>query len=160
VVTQLPAFSKDGQADYKNGPLALSLSFNDGFDFGVYNWISGAATYNLNRSSSFTFVAAGNAGKTNIATARAPLLQNNSEIYNLIYTCKSGPWIIQLYFSATHVPTNTSIGITSSASTFGGSVLADYSRRWVFPGRGSSISVRRAATICSTAPAAVRSRLQ
>ena len=30
VVTQLPAFSKGGQADYKIGPLALSLSFNDG----------------------------------------------------------------------------------------------------------------------------------
>jgi hypothetical protein len=119
VVTQLPAFSKGGQADYKNGPLALSLSFNDGFDSGVYNWISGAATY--------TFVAAGNAGKTNIATARTPLLQNNSEIYNLIYTYKSGPWIIQPYFSATHVPMNTSIGITSSASSFGGSVLTDYS---------------------------------
>ena len=127
VVTQLPAFSKGGQADYKNGPLALSLSFNDGFNSGVYNWISGAATYTLNRSTSFTFVAAGNAGKTKIATTRTPLLQNNSEIYNLIYTYKSGPWIIQPYFSATHVPINTSIGITSSASSFGGSVLTDYS---------------------------------
>jgi hypothetical protein len=127
VVTQLPAFSKGAQADYTIGPLALSLSFNDGFDSGVYNWISGAATYTLNRSGSFTFVAAGNAGKTNFATTRTPLLQNNSEIYKLIYTYKSGPWIIQPYFSATHVPTNTSIGITSSASTFGGSVLADYS---------------------------------
>jgi hypothetical protein len=127
VVTQLPAFSKGGQADYKIGPLALSLSFNDGFDSGVYNWITGAATYALNSSSSFTFVAGGNAGKTNVATTRTPLLQNNSEIYNLIYTYKSGPWIIQPYFSATHVPINTSIGITSSASSFGGSVLADYS---------------------------------
>ena len=34
---------------------------------------------------------------------------------------------IQPYFSATHVPINTGIGITSSASSFGGSVLADYS---------------------------------
>jgi Putative beta-barrel porin-2, OmpL-like. bbp2 len=127
VVTQLPAFSKGGQADYKIGPLALSLSFNDGFDSGVYNWITGAATYTLNSSSSFTFVAGGNAGKTNVATTRTPLLQNNSEIYNLIYTYESGPWIIQPYFSATHVPINTSIGITSSASSFGGSVLADYS---------------------------------
>jgi Putative beta-barrel porin-2, OmpL-like. bbp2 len=127
VVTQLPAFSKGAQADYKNGPLALSLSFNDGFDSGVYNWITGAATYTLNSSSSFTFVAGGNAGKTNVATTRTPLLQNNSEIYNLIYTYKADPWIIQPYFSATHVPTNTSIGITSSASSFGGAVLADYS---------------------------------
>jgi Putative beta-barrel porin-2, OmpL-like. bbp2 len=86
VVTQLPAFSKGDQADYKIGPLALSLSFNDGFDSGVYNWITGAATYTLNSSSSLTFVAGGNAGRTNIATVRTPLLQNNSEIYNLIYT--------------------------------------------------------------------------
>ena len=98
VVTQLPAFSEGGEADYKIGPLALSLSFNDGSDSGVYNWITGAATYTLNNSSSFTFVAGGNAGKTTIATARTPLLQNNSEIYNLIYTYKSGPWIIQPYF--------------------------------------------------------------
>jgi hypothetical protein len=97
-VTQLPAVSKGGEADYKIGPLALSLSFNDGSDSGVYNWITGAATYTLNYSSSFTFVAGGNAGKTTIATARTPLLQNNSEIYNLIYTYKSGPWIIQPYF--------------------------------------------------------------
>ena len=108
-------------------PLALSLSFTDGFDSGVYNWITGAATYTLNSSSSFTFVAGGNAGKSNVATTRTPFLQNNSEIYNLIYTYKSDPWIIQPYFSATHVPTKTGIGITSSASSFGGSVLADYS---------------------------------
>ncbi len=127
VVTQLPAFSKGAQADYKIGPLAMSLSFNDGFDSGVYNWITGAATYTLNSSSSLTVVAGGNAGKTNIATTRTPLLQNNADIYNLIYTYKSGPWIIQPYFSATRVPTNTSIKITSSASSFGGSVLTDYS---------------------------------
>ncbi len=127
VVTQLPAFSKGGQANYTIGPLALSLSLNDGFDSGVYNWISGDATYTLNNSSSFRFVAAGNLGKTNISTTRTPFLQNNSKIYNLIYTYKSGPWTIQPYFSATHVPTNTSIGITSSALSFGGSVLADYS---------------------------------
>jgi hypothetical protein len=91
----------------------------------------------LNSSSSFRFVAAGNLGKTNISTTRTPFLQNNSEIYNLIYTYKAGPWIIQPYFSATHVPINTSIGITSTASTFGGSVLSDYSL-----GRGFYLGAR------------------
>jgi hypothetical protein len=137
VVSQLPAISKGGQANYTIGPLAVSLSLNDGFDSGVYNWISGAATYTLNSSSSFRFVAAGNLGKTNISTTRTPFLQNNSEIYNLIYTYKAGPWIIQPYFSATHVPINTSIGITSTASTFGGSVLSDYSL-----GRGFYLGAR------------------
>lgn len=65
----------------------------------------------MNSSSSFTFVVGGNAGKSNVATTRTPFLQNNSEIYNLIYTYKSDAWIIQPYFSATHVPTKTGIRI-------------------------------------------------
>ena len=69
----------------------------------------------------------GNLGQTSVNTLRTPLLQNNSQIYNLIYTYNSDPWIIQPYFQATHVPTNHSIGINSSASTFGGAVLANYS---------------------------------
>ncbi len=123
---QEPAVSKGGQVNYTIGPVALSLSFNDGYDSGVYNWVTGSATYTLNSANSFEFAAGGNAGKTNIATLRTPLLQSNSELYNLIYTYNADPWIIQPYFQATHVPTNNGIGITSSASTFGGAVLVNY----------------------------------
>jgi Putative beta-barrel porin-2, OmpL-like. bbp2 len=63
VVTQLPAFSKGGQADYKIGPLALSLSFNDGFDSGVYNWITGAAAYTLNSPARLRLSLAAMPGK-------------------------------------------------------------------------------------------------
>jgi Putative beta-barrel porin-2, OmpL-like. bbp2 len=123
---QEPSISKGGQANYTIGPVALSLSFNDGFDSGVWNWVSGSATYTINSTNTFVFSAGGNAGKTNISTLRTPLLQNNSSLYNLIYTYNSDPWIIQPYFQATHVPTNNSIGITSSASTFGGALLVNY----------------------------------
>ena len=120
------AVNKGVQANYNIGPVALSLAFSDGFDSGVWNWITGSAAYTLDTSNTFTFAAGGNAGKTNINTLRTPLLQNNSQIYNLIYTYNSDPWIIQPYFQASHVPTNNSIGITSSASTFGAAVLANY----------------------------------
>jgi hypothetical protein len=123
---QEPTFSTGGQANYTWGPVAFSLSFNDGFDSGVYNWVTGSATYTINSANTFEFAAGGNAGKTNTATLRAPLLQSNSEIYNLIYTYNSDPWIIQPYVQVTHVPTNTSIGIASPASTFGGAILANY----------------------------------
>ncbi len=123
---QEPAISKGGQANYTIGPVALSLSFTDGFDSGVWNWVTGAATYTLNPANSFEFVAGGNAGSTSNNTLRTPLLQSNSEVYNLIYTYNSDPWIIQPYFQATHVPTNNKIGISSSASTFGGAVLVNY----------------------------------
>ena len=99
--------------------------------------MTGSATYTLNPSNSFEFAAGGNAGSTNINTLRTPLLQNNSEIYNLIYTYNADPWIIQPYFQATHVPTNTKVGITSSASTFGGALLVKYD-----VGRGINLEVR------------------
>jgi hypothetical protein len=124
---QEPAVSKGVQGNYTIGPVALSLSFTDGFDSGVWNWVTGSATYTLNSSNSFIFAAGGNAGSTNVNTLRSPLLLNNSQVYNLIYTYNSDPWIIQPYFQATHVPTNNKVGIASSASTFGGAVLANYS---------------------------------
>jgi hypothetical protein len=123
---QEPAVSKGGQANYTIGPVALSLSFTDGFDSGVYNWVTGSATYTLNSANTFEFAAGGNASKTNISTLRTPIAQSNSQIYNLIYTYNADPWIIQPYFQATHVPANSSLGWTSSASTYGVALLANY----------------------------------
>lgn len=123
---QEPAVSKGAQANYTIGPVALSLSFTDGFDSGVYNWVTGSATYTLNSANSFEFAAGGNTGKTNIATLRTPIAQGNSQIYNLIYTYNSDPWIIQPYFQATHVPENASLGFGAGASTFGAAILANY----------------------------------
>ncbi len=50
-------------------------------------------------------------------------VQNNSSIYNVIYTYTKGAWIIQPYYQYTNVPTNTSIGIAKGASTNGGAIL-------------------------------------
>jgi hypothetical protein len=122
---QEPSVSKGGQVNYTRGPLAFSLSFTDGFDSGVWNWLTGSATYTLNPANSFEFVAGGNLGSTHINTLRTPILQNNSSIYNLIYTYNADPWIIQPYFQATHVPANFGL-YGPSASTFGGALLVNY----------------------------------
>ncbi len=123
---QEPAVSKGAQGNYTIGPVALSLSLNDGFDSGVFNWLSGSATYTLNPANSFEFAAGGNFSGTNRApTLRTPI-QNNSQIYNLIYTYNADPWIIQPYFQATHVPSLPVLGFTSGASTFGAAVLVNY----------------------------------
>jgi hypothetical protein len=123
---QEPSISKGGQANYTIGPVALSLSFTDGFDSGVWNWVTGSATYTINPTNTFAFSAGGNAGKTTVSTLRTPIAQSNSQIYNLIYTHNSDPWIIQPYFQATHVPANPSLGWTSGASTFGAALLVNY----------------------------------
>jgi hypothetical protein len=121
------SINKGVQGNLTLGPVGLALSFNDGFDSGVWNWVTGSATYTLDTSNSFIFSGGGNVGHTNINTLRSPLLLNNSQIYNLIYTYNSDPWIIQPYFQATHVSSNPKVGIFASASTFGGAVLTSYS---------------------------------
>jgi hypothetical protein len=120
------AVNKGVQGNYTKGPFAFSLSVNDGFDSGVFNWVTGSATYTLNSANTFEFAAGGNVGTTNhLSTLRTPDTLNNSQIYNLIYTYNSDPWIIQPYFQATHIPTNLVL-YGPSASTFGGAVLVNY----------------------------------
>lgn len=120
------AVNKGVQGNYTIGPVALSLSVNDGFDSGVFNWVTGSATYTLNPANTFEFAAGGNVGTTNhLSTLRTPATLNNSQIYNLIYTYNSDPWIIQPYFQATHVPANLAL-YGPSASTFGGALLVNY----------------------------------
>ena len=110
---QEPAVSKGGQANYTIGPVALSLSFTDGFDSGVYNWVTGSATYTLNSANTFEFAAGGNAEQAliSILFVQPDRCRTILEIYNLIYTYNADPWIIQPYFQATHVPANGSLGL-------------------------------------------------
>jgi hypothetical protein len=61
---------------------------------------------------------------------------------NLIYTYNSAPWIITPYFQYTNVPANSSIGAFTSASTYGGAILANYSFPEESPLSGFSLPIR------------------
>ena len=121
------AVNRGVQANYTTGPWALSLSWNDGFYSNRYNWLSGSAAYTIGPSDSVTFVAGGNVGSTAYNSFATPLAQNNSDIYNIIYTHTSGPWTVTPYLQYTYVPENAAIGIASTASTYSAAVLAKYS---------------------------------
>jgi hypothetical protein len=123
---QEPAVTKGALVNYTIDPVLLQLSLTDGFDSGVYNWVTGASTWTISSTNTLAFVAGGNVGRTDIATLRTPLPQNNSQIYNLIYTYIADPWIIQPYVQVTHVPAQPSLGWTTAASTFGVAVLGNY----------------------------------
>jgi hypothetical protein len=120
------AVNRGVQANYTQGPLTLSLSVNDGFYSTHPSWISGLASYAIDKSSTITFVGAGNSRDTGVSSSRTPLFQNNQQIYNLIYTRTQGPWTIQPYLQYSHVPRLPERGINDSASTWGGAVLASY----------------------------------
>ena len=121
--------------------LTAAFSWNDGFYSNRYSWLSGSLTYALNASNTLAFVGMGNAGAYNRQTASftlaTPLLQNNSQIYNLLYTYSHGSWVINPYYQYTDVKANPSIGIPVGAHTNGGALLLTYNFK-----HGISMSVR------------------
>jgi len=127
---QETAISRGIQVNETYKKLTLAASWNDGFYSNVYNWISGSAMWQFNASHMVMFVGAGNVGQTTSppfpGTAATPFLQNNGQIYNLMYTYSHENWMITPYWQFTHVPANTSIGIPVSGSTNGGALLLNY----------------------------------
>jgi hypothetical protein len=123
---QEPAVSRGVQVNYTMGPLALAASWNDGLYSNHYSWVSGSATWTINKTSTLALIGAGNTETTNIATTATPLYQNNEQIYNLIYTYTNGPWIIEPYIQYSRVPAATAIGALQSASTIGGALFVNY----------------------------------
>eukprot|EP01037_Dinobryon_pediforme_P017426 gene17426-17617_t len=114
------------QVNYTAGPLALSLSVNDGFYSNNFSWVSGLATYTINSSNILTFAAGGNTKKTYVSNSATLPTPNNSQIYNLIYTHTDGPWTIMPYIQYTSVPSLPRLGGQTSASTTGAAVFVNY----------------------------------
>ena len=83
--------------------------------------------YTASPKDTLSLVAMGNVGETRKTGFATPLLQNNGQIYNLIWTHTAGAWVITPYLQLTHVPRNRDFGIGRSTSTFGAALLARYS---------------------------------
>ena len=122
---QETAVSRGIQLNEAYKKLSLSVSWNDGFYSNRYTWISGSLAYAFNAANTLSFVAGGNAGSTRFQTLATPI-QNNSAIYNVIYTYSHGNWYIQPYYQYTNVPRNVSVGVTKATSTNGGALLFNY----------------------------------
>ncbi|HVC53610.1 MAG TPA: outer membrane beta-barrel protein [Stellaceae bacterium] len=140
---QEPAISKGIQANYTWGPVAYSLSLNDGFDSDNFNWLSGLASWTINPANTLAVAAGGNFGTTGVQsnTFLTPTPQSNSTIVNLIYTYNNAPWTITPYFQYTNVPSQPGLGWTSGGSTYGGAVLVSYAfnSNFSLAGRGEII---------------------
>ncbi len=129
------AVNRGIQVNQTMGKFTASLSWNDGFYSNRYTWLTGSLTYTKG-AHSLAVIGGGNYGQTAFQTYATPV-QNNSRIYNVIYTYSKGHWILQPYFQYTDVPTNNQIGITKGASTTGGAMLASYTFK-----HGFSLPVR------------------
>lgn len=115
------AITRGVQVNRTTGKFTASLSWNDGFYSNRYSWLTGSLTY-ASGPHSLSFVGGGNAGQTAYRAYATPV-QNNSGIYNVIYTYNKGPWIVQPYWQYTRVPTDPKIGVIGGASTDGAAIL-------------------------------------
>lgn len=119
------AVDRGVQINDSKGKLSGSLSWNDGFYSNRYTWLSGSLSYAFNSANTLAFVGAGNLGQTAFTTLATPV-QNNSAIYNVIYTYSHEAWMVQPYFQYTDVPSDAKIGITQGAATRGVALLTNY----------------------------------
>jgi hypothetical protein len=136
------AVNQGVQVNYTAGPIAFSLTANDGMYSGRLNWLWGSAIYTIDSSNTLAFIGGGNLGHTGYGKAGTSVALNNESIYNLIYTYTSGALTISPYLQYTSVPSNRASGIANSASTIGGALLASYAfdDNWKLAGRVEYIS--------------------
>jgi len=100
---QEPLVSRGVQANYASGPFSVSLAWTDGYYSNRYSEISGLVSYAFNGGADTVAVAAeGQLGHTDYGNAGSTLFQNNSSIYNFIWTHTSGNWTISPYFQYTN----------------------------------------------------------
>jgi hypothetical protein len=134
------AVNRGIQVNQTLGRFTAALSWNDGFYSNRYSWLSGSLTY-VNGPHSIAFSGMGNLGQTAFQTLATPV-QNNSNMYALVYTYTKGSWIIQPYVQYSDVPTNQKAGISEGAATRGGALLVNHTFKHGFSlaGRGEYIS--------------------
>jgi hypothetical protein len=123
---QTSSVSRGLQVNHAAGPVSLAISWNDGFYSDRLTWLSGSASWNVDSTNTITFAGVGNTRTTAVSSFATPLIQNNSQIYNVIYTYKSGPWTLIPNLQYTYVPLAASIGILHDAATYGAALLANY----------------------------------
>lgn len=123
---QSNSISRGVHLAYENDEFTIAGSVTDGFYSGHLSWFIGAISYQFDDANKLSFSAGTHFAPTGHDSPVAPLLLNNSSMYNLGYSYTSGPWTIVPFVQYTHVARDVSIGILESASTYSGAFLANY----------------------------------
>jgi hypothetical protein len=139
---QEPAVSKGVQVNYTMGPVAASISWNDGLYSNRFNWISGLLTWTIDSSNILAFDGGANLGHTGTNTFATPQAQNNEAIFNVMYTHTEGPWTFNPYFQYTTVDANPALGVTHEENSYAGALLINYAFDSSGPLAGFSLPFR------------------
>jgi hypothetical protein len=115
-----PAVSRGVQANYASGPLAVSVSWNDGLYSNQYNTISGLGTWTIDPTNILAVAVSGTTKKTSFSAL------NNQTIVNVLYTHTMGPWTFNPYFQYSAVPKYIPAGVDKATTIYGYALLMNY----------------------------------
>lgn len=123
---QTSSVSNGAVLNYDGDRLSTAISFTDGYFSNRFNWLGASASYKLDKSQTLSASWTGALSASSTNNQNTPLLQNNSQIYNLIYSASFGRWLATPYLQYSNIPANESIGIPSSYQTRGAAILTNY----------------------------------
>lgn len=123
---QTNSISQGLQLNFLHKGWSTSLAWTDGADSGKYNWLGISAGYQLTRQTTLTAIWNGALSGNPADSARTPLLQNNSQITNLLLSYKGDDWSLTPYLQYSVVPSNPKVGIAGTSSAQGLGVLTTY----------------------------------
>jgi hypothetical protein len=133
--------SRGISATYTKGPFSGSVTFGDGFDTGVFNFLQVLGTYTFNSNNVLNVFAATNLSRTGL---NAHIYGNANTPYNQTSVLNYGPYyvnstMIGAFYSYTmgnlnlvpevqyvYAKVDHEIGINKFSSNFGAALFADY----------------------------------
>ncbi len=114
------------QVNHTDGGVSTSFTWNDGSYSGKFNWLGASVTVQANEANSLTASWVGAVSPNSQDNVTTPVLQNNSEVVNLIYKYDHDQWMVAPYLQYTVIPANPSIGLADTHQTYGAAVLVNY----------------------------------
>jgi hypothetical protein len=127
--------SRGVSANYTQGPINATVTFGDGYDSGVWNFLQFLATYTINPTNAVSIYGAGNLGRTGLATyaygggttgGYGPEYVN-SDMIGGFYSFTMGNLNLVPEVQYQIAKADAKIGISKPTSNLGAAVFADYS---------------------------------
>jgi hypothetical protein len=121
--------SRGIEVSYNNGPVSATVSYGDGYDTGVFNFVEAIGTYTFNADNAATLYYGGNLGTTGTAVKsnEGPTAYQNSQMIGGFYSYTLGNLNLAPEFQYQYAKADQKIGIEKPTYNFGAALFADYS---------------------------------
>jgi hypothetical protein len=126
--------SRGVSVSYNKGPVSATVTFGDGFDTNVYNFLQAYAGYTINPNNNINFYYAGNLSRTNLnATTYHQNTVNtwgsnyiNSQMFGAYYSYTHGNLNLVPEVQYVYAKPDQQVGIKKYTANFGAVLLTNY----------------------------------